>query len=64
VTSWYEQYSDGPHLEVMACDDGVLGIELNVRSDDRDAPMRSLRSDRTTDRVADVIDTDDQLCRV
>jgi hypothetical protein len=48
----------------MACDDGVLGIELNVRSDDRDAPMRSLRSDRTTDRVADVIDTDDQLCRV
>jgi hypothetical protein len=35
-----------------------------VRTDDGDAPMRTRRADRKTDRVADVIDTDDQLCRV
>jgi hypothetical protein len=35
-----------------------------VRTDDGDAPMRTRRSDRKTDPVANVIDTDDQLCWV
>jgi hypothetical protein len=54
VTSSYEQDSDDPHLEVTA----------RVRTVDGDTPMRTRRADRQTDRVADVIDTNDQLCRV
>jgi hypothetical protein len=54
VTTAYERDSDGPHLEVMA----------GVRTDHGDAPMRARCAHRKTDRLADVIDTDDQLCRV
>ncbi len=54
MTSSYEQDSDGQHLEVVAW----------VRIVDGDAPMRTRHADHNTDRVADVIDTDDQLCRV
>jgi hypothetical protein len=35
-----------------------------VRTDHGDAPMRARCAHRKTDRLADVIDTDDQLCRV
>ena len=54
MRSSYERDSDGPHLEVMAW----------VRIVDGDALMRIRAADRNTDQVADVIDTDDQLCRV
>jgi hypothetical protein len=35
-----------------------------ARTDDGDGPMRTRRADHKTDRVANVIDTDDQLCWV